>query len=33
MLFVDRVNDAAVALYRSIGFTLARVDRAYRCTG
>ena len=31
MLFVDRVNDAAVALYRSIGFTLARVDRAYGC--
>ena len=31
MLFVDRSNDAAVRLYRSIGFTLTRVDRAYRC--
>jgi len=31
MLFVDRSNDATVRLYHSIGFTLARVDRAYRC--
>jgi len=30
MLFVDQSNAAAVRLYRSIGFTLARVDRAYQ---
>jgi len=30
MLHVDRANQAAVTLYRSIGFSLARVDRAYR---
>ncbi len=33
MLFVDAANTAAVDLYRSLGFTLARADRAYggRC--
>jgi mycothiol synthase len=31
MLFVDATNDAAVRLYESIGFTVARVDRAYAC--
>lgn len=30
MLFVDAGNDAAVSLYRSIGFTTARTDRTYR---
>lgn len=30
MLFVDAANDAAVGLYESLGFTTARVDRAYR---
>ena len=29
MLFVDAANDAAVGLYRSLGFTTARTDRAY----
>jgi mycothiol synthase len=31
MLFVDAGNDDAVSLYRSIGFSRARVDRAYTC--
>ena len=31
MLFVDATNDAALRLYESIGFTVARVDRAYAC--
>jgi mycothiol synthase len=31
MLFVDASNDAALRLYESIGFTVARVDRAYAC--
>lgn len=31
MLFVDAANDAALRLYESIGFSLARVDRAYAC--
>ena len=31
MLFVDAANATAVALYRSIGFSLARVDRGYAC--
>jgi mycothiol synthase len=29
MLFVDAANDAAVRLYRSLGFTTTRTDRAY----
>jgi mycothiol synthase len=31
MLFVDATNHAALRLYESIGFTVARVDRAYAC--
>jgi mycothiol synthase len=31
MLFVDATNDAALRLYESIGFSVARVDRAYAC--
>ena len=31
MLFVDATNEAALRLYESIGFTVARVDRAYAC--
>jgi mycothiol synthase len=29
MLFVDAANDAAVGLYRALGFTAVRTDRAY----
>jgi mycothiol synthase len=32
MLFVDAANDAALRLYESMGFEVARVDRAYRWT-
>jgi mycothiol synthase len=31
MLFVDAGNEPAVSLYTSIGFSRARVDRAYTC--
>jgi len=29
MLYVDGANDPAVGLYRSLGFTEARVDRSF----
>lgn len=31
MLFVDAGNESAISLYTSIGFSRARVDRAYTC--
>ena len=29
MLYVDTVNESALALYQSLGFTLDRVDRCF----